>query len=74
MLNEPSSENNKRDVREDITDWSRYRDALHQYGAGPLAAMDESCGHEWGLFVQSWWARWGSNPRPKDYESSALTD
>lgn len=34
MLNEPSSENNKRDVREDITDWSRHRDALHQYGAG----------------------------------------
>ncbi len=21
-----------------------------------------------------WWGGWGSNPRPKDYESSALTD
>ncbi|CAA6676950.1 Unannotated [Lentimonas sp. CC4] len=21
----------------------------------------------------SWWARWGSNPRPRDYESPALT-
>ena len=21
-----------------------------------------------------WWARWDSNPGPKDYESSALTD
>ena len=20
-----------------------------------------------------WWARWGSNPRPRDYESPALT-
>ena len=23
---------------------------------------------------QRWWGGWGSNPRPKDYESSALTD
>ena len=22
---------------------------------------------------QTWWGGWGSNPRPKDYESSALT-
>ena len=24
--------------------------------------------------VLAWWGGWGSNPRPKDYESSALTD
>jgi hypothetical protein len=23
---------------------------------------------------RGWWGGWGSNPRPKDYESSALTD
>ena len=23
---------------------------------------------------KGWWARWDSNPGPKDYESSALTD
>ncbi len=22
---------------------------------------------------EHWWGGWGSNPRPKDYESSALT-
>ena len=25
------------------------------------------------LGLVEWWARWDSNPRPKDYESSALT-
>ena len=33
----------------------------------------------WGMHettrqvVGKWWARWDLNPRPKDYESSALT-
>ena len=26
--------------------------------------------YKYGL---SWWARWGLNPRPRDYESPALT-
>lgn len=25
------------------------------------------------LLQFNWWARWGSNPRPRDYESPALT-
>ena len=25
------------------------------------------------LITFKWWARWGSNPRPRDYESPALT-
>jgi integrase len=32
------------------------------------------CRHERVSFVANpWWARWGSNPRPRDYESPALT-
>ena len=30
--------------------------------------------HPSGLKSISKWGGWGSNPRPKDYESSALTD
>ena len=24
--------------------------------------------------LSAWWGRWGSNPRPSDYESRALTN
>jgi hypothetical protein len=27
-----------------------------------------------GPLVRRWWGGWGSNPRPADYESAALTD
>jgi len=42
----------------------------------PSAEADQSrvnrsnTAHLWGYL----WGGWGSNPRPKDYESSALTD
>jgi hypothetical protein len=37
--------------------------------------FDSFCYRVLSLFVKtSWWGRWGSNPRPRDYESPALTD
>jgi hypothetical protein len=39
-------------------------------GHGRLPGL---CGIQCPRF-RRWWGGWGSNPRPKDYESSALTD
>ena len=39
----------------------------HFVGSTPLASL---CSKSTS---SRWWARWGSNPRPRDYESPALT-